>query len=211
MRTLLLTGFGPFPGAPFNPTGPLVRALATQRHPGLIGVRRVAHVFPTSYDAVDAELPALIAREAPNILLMFGLAARSRHVRVETHARNVRSRRQHDVSGYLPTGGTIMPNGPPQLPLRVPASQFVAAALMAGTPAALSHDAGSYLCNYLCWRANEAASMADGPRLTAFIHVPKVRPAPLLPSHKGALPLTLGNLVAAGTAIMLAALDQVRG
>ena len=44
--TVLLTGFGPFPGAPFNPTGPLVEALARRRHPGLGDVRRVAHVFP---------------------------------------------------------------------------------------------------------------------------------------------------------------------
>ena len=79
-----------------------------------------------------------------------------------------------------------------------------------GTPAALSHDAGSYLCNYLCWRASEAAAMPRGPRLTAFIHVPKVQPA-LSPARHGTLPLTLGDLVAAGTAIMLAALEQARG
>jgi pyroglutamyl-peptidase len=209
MRTLLLTGFGPFPGAPFNPTGPLVRALACQRHPGLVGIRRVAHVFPTSYDAVDAELPSLLAREAPAIVLMFGLAMRARHVRVETHARNVRSCRQHDVEGFTPTDDTIAPNAPPQVPLRIRASQFVMAVRAARIPVELSHDAGSYLCNYLCWRASEAASMPDGPRLTAFIHVPHVRAAPLLPSRKGALPLTLGDLVSAGTAIMLAALDQM--
>ena len=29
--TILLTGFGPFPGAPFNPTGPLVTELARAR------------------------------------------------------------------------------------------------------------------------------------------------------------------------------------
>ncbi|HZD90599.1 MAG TPA: pyroglutamyl-peptidase I, partial [Pseudolabrys sp.] len=28
MTTILVTGFGPFPGAPFNPTVPLVRRLA---------------------------------------------------------------------------------------------------------------------------------------------------------------------------------------
>ena len=208
MRTLLLTGFGPFPGAPFNPTGALVRTLAAQHHPGLVGVRRVAHVFPTSYDAVDAEFPALIAREAPEIVLMFGLATGTHHVRVETCARNVRSCSNLDVAGFLPTHDTIAPNGPPQLPLRVPASRFVAAARATGIPAALSHDAGSYLCNYLCWRASEAASMPNGPRLTAFVHVPNVRPAPLRPARKSALPLTLDDLVAAGTAMMLAALDQ---
>jgi pyroglutamyl-peptidase len=210
MHTILLTGFGPFPGAPFNPTGPLVRALARERHPRLVGVRRIAHVFPTRYDAVDAELPVLIARDAPAIVLMFGLAARTRHVRVETCARNVRSRVHQDVAGFLPLHDTIAPEGPPLLPMRVPASRFVAAARAVGLPAALSHDAGSYLCNYLCWRACEAAVMARGPRLTAFIHVPKVKPAPLHPTHRRRLPLTLGDLVAAGTAIMLAALDEVR-
>ena len=210
MHTILLTGFGPFPGAPFNPTGPLVRGLARERHPRLVGVRRIAHVFPTRYDAVDTELPALIAREAPAIVLMFGLAARTRHLRVETCARNVRSLVHHDVSGFLPSDDTIAPHGPPLLPLRVPASRFVAAARAAGLPAALSHDAGSYLCNYLCWRTREAAAMPRGPRLTAFIHVPKVRPAPNRATRKRQLPLTLGDLVAAGTAIMLAALDEVR-
>ena len=53
--TILLTGFGPFPGAPFNPTGPLVRELARRNSPGL---RRAAHVFTTSYQTVDRELPA---------------------------------------------------------------------------------------------------------------------------------------------------------
>src|SRR5438046_3592298 len=86
MHTILLTGFGPFPGAPFNPTGPLVRELARRRHGRCAGVRRVAHVFPTSYDAVDRELPELIKREAPDILVMFGVAQRTRHLRLETRA-----------------------------------------------------------------------------------------------------------------------------
>jgi hypothetical protein len=72
--TILITGFGPFPGAPFNPTAPLVEQLARRRTPVLPHVRRVAHVFPTSYQAVDRELPALLARERPDALIMFGLA-----------------------------------------------------------------------------------------------------------------------------------------
>ena len=31
--TILITGFGPFPGAPFNPTEPLAQELARRRHP----------------------------------------------------------------------------------------------------------------------------------------------------------------------------------
>ena len=37
---ILVTGFGPFPGAPFNPTEPLVKRLTQLRRPAL---DRVAH------------------------------------------------------------------------------------------------------------------------------------------------------------------------
>src|SRR5205823_11310237 len=88
-RTIVITGFGPFPGAPFNPTEPLAVELARRRHPAFANVRRVAHVFRVSYKAVDRDLPALIAQEKPQAFVMFGLAGRTKHVRIETRARNV--------------------------------------------------------------------------------------------------------------------------
>src|SRR5215471_20740564 len=98
MTTVLVTGFGPFPGAPFNPTGPLVRGLARLRRPAFADVTIVSHVFQTSYEAVDRELPRLIARHKPDALLMFGLAPRAKTVRIETRARNTLIRRP-DVFG----------------------------------------------------------------------------------------------------------------
>ncbi|MGE5166474.1 MAG: hypothetical protein ACM3IH_20950, partial [Sphingobacteriales bacterium] len=86
--TILVTGFGPFPGAPFNPSGPLARRLARARRPALAQVKVVTHIFATSYAAVDRELPLLIARHKPHALLMLGLAPRARGLRVETRARN---------------------------------------------------------------------------------------------------------------------------
>jgi pyroglutamyl-peptidase len=41
--TILVTGFGPFPGAPFNPTGPLVERLARLRRPALANTKIVLH------------------------------------------------------------------------------------------------------------------------------------------------------------------------
>jgi pyroglutamyl-peptidase len=176
--TLLLTGFGPFPGAPFNPTGPLVDVLL-RRCRGT-GVRCIGHVFATSYAAVDVELPTLIAQERPDLLIMFGLALRTRHLRIETCARNICSRVRADVAGQLPSEPTIAAGGPPTLTLPVPAPQLVMAARNAGAPAAISRNAGTYLCNYLCWRAGEAAAKPRGPRLVAFIHIPNVRPVALV-------------------------------
>jgi pyroglutamyl-peptidase len=186
--TILITGFGPFPGAPSNPTEPLVKELAHRRHPAFAHVRRVAHVFPVSYEAVDRELPALLERERPEVLLMFGLASRTKHVRVETRARNALTRLVPDADGQVPVAASIVPGAPTTVPLRAPAWRLVLAAR------------GRYLCNYLCWRAAEAAR-AGGPRLVAFIHVPSLR---RIPVHRPAL--TLEDLAQAGEAILRTAL-----
>jgi pyroglutamyl-peptidase len=216
--TILLTGFGPFPGAPINPTGPLVEALACSRLPALRSVRRVAHVFETSYAAVDRELPPLLARERPDVLIMFGLAQRSRHIRIETRARNVLAA-VPDASGRRPAANVIAAGAPDTLPLPAPTQRLLAAARAAGTTAALSRDAGGYLCNYLCWRACEAAARghASHPalRVAAFVHVPNVtarhvRKAPVARTRQLRPPITLDDLIRAGEAIMVAALAAAR-
>lgn len=201
---ILITGFGPFPGAPFNPTEPLVMELARRQHPS--GARRVAHVFRVSYEAVDRELPELLAREQPDVLVMFGLAARTKHLRIETRARNTLTRLVPDVGGHVPPTATILPGAPADLPLRVPAQRLLLAARAAGVPAALSYDAGRYLCNYLCWRATEAARHG-GPQVAAFIHVPIVR---RIEVHPGPYRVTLNKLVTAGELIVRAALTAAR-
>jgi len=208
--TILITGFGPFPGAPYNPTTPLVRALVRRRHPAFAGVRRVAHVFRVSYEAVDRELPALIEREKPDVLVMFGLALRTKHIRVETRARNAFTRMVVDAGGRRPAAGMIVPGAPAALPLPAPAQRLVMAVRSTGMAAALSRDAGRYLCNYLCWRAAETSARTDRLRVAAFIHVPRVGRGPVTRSRLRRTPITLGDLTRAGEAIVRAALAAAR-
>src|SRR4051794_32735574 len=85
---ILITGFGPFPGAPFNPTQPLVVRLLRLRRPAFADLELSSHIFPVTYKAVDSELPQLLSKHRPNALLMFGLANRTGYVRVESRARN---------------------------------------------------------------------------------------------------------------------------
>jgi pyroglutamyl-peptidase len=174
MPTILVTGFGPFPGAPFNPTTPLVKKLARLRRPALADATIVAHVFPTSYAAVDDALPQLIARHRPDALLMFGLAPRAKKIRVETRARNAASILP-DAGGTSPRRHSVEAGAPAAMALPAPSHRLLGALRGARVPAALSHDAGGYLCNYLCWQAVEAARRPRGPRLAAFIHVPPLR------------------------------------
>ena len=217
--TILITGFGPFPGAPVNPTGPLVDALARRHAFRFRGIRRIAHVFETTYAAVDRELPVLLARVRPDVLIMFGLAQRSRYVRIETRARNVLAA-VPDASGRRPAASVIAPGAPETLSLPAPARRLLAAARSAGTTAALSSNAGGYLCNYLCWRACEAVERDHGSnpaalRLAAFVHVPNVnsqrmRKAPATRARPFRPALTLDDLIRVGEAIVRAALAAAR-
>ena len=170
MPTILITGFGPFPGAPYNPTIRLVERLTKLRRPALADVRIAGHVFETSYAAVDRDLPALLERHKPDALLMFGLAARTRYVRIETRARNALALLP-DVSGAVLRRGVIAPGAAMDRMMPAPQRRLLSAARSVGLPVKLSRDAGRYLCNYICWRASETG----GPRLAAFVHVPLVR------------------------------------
>ena len=166
--TILVNGFGPFPGAPINPTGPLVARLAKVR---LGRAKIVTHIFPTTYAAVDRDLPKLIARYRPDALLMFGLANKATTLRIETRARNALSRLK-DAGGFVPPMRAIAPGRASALPLPTPSRLLLAAARAMYLPVEISNDAGDYLCNYLCWRAALAARKSGGPRLAAFVHVP---------------------------------------
>jgi pyroglutamyl-peptidase len=193
--TLLVTGFGPFPGAPFNPTGPLALRLARLHRPAFAETRRIAHVFPTSYAAIDREFPPLISRYRPDAVLMFGLATRTRHLRIELRARNTTSMVFADAERRKSTTLKLAADGPTSMRVRAPYPRMLQAARATGVPAALSHDAGRYICNALFWRALEVGARRKGPAVVAFVHVPRLRAS-----------LSLGDLVRAGEAIMLAVL-----
>jgi pyroglutamyl-peptidase len=205
--TILVTGFGPFPGAPFNPTGSLARRVTRARRPALADVKLVTHIFPTSYAEVDRELPALIARHKPDALLMFGLAPRARGLRVETRARNALALLP-DVGGASLGRRTIAVGGPPSIKLRTPSQPLLAALRGLQPSAALSRDAGRYLCNYLCWRAAEAATIGTALRFTAFIHVPPVRRGPRRKREKASA--SLNELAVAGARILVALVAAAR-
>jgi len=208
LPTILVTGFGPFPGAPFNPTGALVRSLARTREPTRIPLKVVTHVFETSYDAVDRELPALIARHKPDALLMFGLAARRRRLSIETVARNSLGRLP-DATGRIAKATAIAAGAPPRLAMATPAQALLAAARAAQVPAAISRDAGNYLCNYLCWRASALAGKRNGPKYAAFVHVPELKPANRTTAVTRRT-IDADALAVAGGAMLLALAAQLR-
>ena len=104
---ILMTGFGPFPGAPYNPTMPLVERLMQLRRPAFDDIKLAGHIFHVTYATVDRELPRLLAKHRPQALLMFGLAGRTQHLRVETRARNAITTIWPDADGTRVRKGSI--------------------------------------------------------------------------------------------------------
>jgi pyroglutamyl-peptidase len=203
MRVLLI-GFGPFPSAPRNPSALLVKSLARRRRPVFAEVVRTTHVFATTYAAVDRDLPNLFAT-GPDIILMFGLAGRRRHLCIETRARNAVSLLFPDASGYRPQRGAIAPGKPTALRGAAPFVRLLGAARASAVPARLSRDAGRYLCNYAYWRALERSR--DGKPLVQFVHLPHVS---LGPRRRGRRPPPLGALVVAAERLLVALIAASR-
>src|SRR5665213_476702 len=199
---ILITGFGPFPGAPYNPTQPLVARLLRLRRPALNDVERIGHIFPVTYGDVDRELPQLLTKHRPQALLMFGLAARTPYLRIETRARNAVTMLWPDAGhtrvrkGSISGGAGAMMFGPHT-------TKLLRAADATGIDARVSRDAGSYLCNYLSWRAIEATGGDKGPRLAAFVHVPQLSRGGASQRKDATHRITLEELVDAGEAMLL--------
>ena len=199
---ILITGFGPFPGAPHNPTMPLVNRLLRLRRPAFSDVECSGHIFPVTYKAVDHELPQVLAKHRPHALLMFGLATRTPYVRIETRARNAVTLLWPDADHTSVRKGSIA-GGADAIRFGPHTAKLLRAAIGTGIDARASRDAGSYLCNYLSWRAIEAAGRDDGPRLAAFVHVPLVARDRVTPRRDSKHRVTLEELVDAGEAMLL--------
>jgi pyroglutamyl-peptidase len=205
---VLITGFGPFPGAPYNPTQPLVQRLMRLRRPALSDIELSSHIFPVTYRAVDQELPKLLAKLRPQALLMFGLAGRTAHVRIETRARNAVTMLWPDAAQTRVRKGTIG-LGPDAMMFGPHTAKLLRAASATGIDARASRDAGAYLCNYLSWRAIESAGTDEHLQLAAFIHIPLLARG-ASSRRKGVGRITLEELVDAGEAMLMEMVRQAR-
>jgi len=89
-------------------------------------------------------------------------------------------------------------------------AKLLRAAVGTGVDARASRDAGSYLCNYLSWRAIEAINNGNGPRLAAFVHVPLLMRDGASRRKDTRHRITLEELVDAGEAMLLELVKLMR-
>jgi pyroglutamyl-peptidase len=170
---ILLTGFGPFPGAPRNASSLLtaeLAQLAARRMPGYVVH---AETLPTEWRAGPDRLSALFDEYAPAVVLHFGVSHRARGFVVETRAHNI-CRPFGDACGEAPAGICLADDGPGELAATLPTGLIVERLRRMGLPVQLSRDAGGYLCNAILYHSLQRArrdASGMGPR-RGFIHIP---------------------------------------
>ncbi len=164
---VLLTGFGPFPGVPENPSAWLAETCAGS--PEIDGELHL-QILPTEWDAA-ALMPRLYANLQPHVMIHFGVSERANAFRIERSAHN-RAALRADASQALPAGRVIHAEGPNRLDTALPASRLAAHLRTSGLPAVTSRSAGSYLCNFLYYHSLDWARRQPDPRLVLFVHVP---------------------------------------
>ncbi len=171
---ILVTGFGPFPGAPQNASSLLAEALAKGASRRLPGYAIYAETLPTEWHRGPARLAELLSELDPVVSVHFGVSHRARGFVVETRARNTRQD-SLDACGAAPGEACISSDGPVELTATLPTTLIAERLRRRGLPVQLSRDAGAYLCNAVMYCALDHArrreESARAPR-GGFIHIP---------------------------------------
>jgi len=155
--TSLITGFESWGKGRRNPSGEAARALG-------------GHVLPVSYCRAGREISRLIRTTRPDAIVMLGLAEGRKKIGLEAVALNVdhcegrppwRRWRRRILKGPL-ARGTRLPID--RIHRRLRAARF---------PVAVSHSAGTFVCNHVFTVALARSRVPCG-----FIHVPPARVFP---------------------------------
>ena len=179
-KTVLVTGFGSFPGVSDNPTIPLVRALDGRV---VDGVRFVAAELPVSYRRGPEVALASIQAHRADAVLGFGVAKRIEQPQVETRGRWV-PEGAVDIEGQTAT----LLDGELADGQQCVAATWPAGPLAAALGVATSDDAGSYVCNAWLYQVAAKAKVPAG-----FVHLPTTGADPdaVAAAVAKALPATL--------------------
>lgn len=173
---ILATGFGPFPGVPFNASATLVEHMAAHSDVLPPGVTLHIASLPTEWRRAAAIVRQLAAELHPHIILHFGVSGRARGFVLETRAVNITDGSE-DCTGCLPPGRCVSTGGRAVMESTLPMGRLLQQLRMSGLPAGLSRDAGRYLCNALLYETLTYCKPLSPAPLAGFIHIPSLTEA----------------------------------
>lgn len=169
MTRVLITGFAPFDGQRVNPSWQAARLVAAEPPAGLtVTAAELPCVFGESVDALRAAVHAA----QPELILCLGQAGGRPGVTVERVAVNIDDARIADNAGRRPIDEPVVPGGPAAYFSSLPVKACVAAVREAGVPAAVSHTAGTFVCNHVAYGLGHLLATELPHARGGFVHVP---------------------------------------
>jgi pyroglutamyl-peptidase len=171
-RTVLLTGFGPFPGIPVNASGLYVPAIARAARTRFPDVAFKSAVLPTEWMRGPARVQAALKRARPDLAIHFGVSSLAHGFVIERRGMNT-CVAAVDGAGHMPPLALLDADGPNQLPVTLPVAAMIARLHAGSYPARASDDAGGYLCNAVLFRSLALAAAGNAPKwIAGFVHIP---------------------------------------
>jgi pyroglutamyl-peptidase len=164
---ILVTGFGPFPGVPYNASTAIVAALAEAA--ATPGIELKTEIIPVLWSYARGVSRDTIARARPHAILHFGVSKRLTGFEIETRAFNL-SGPKEDCAGAVQACHPLNISGERMLEATLPPAILLRALRREGLPAEISRNPGRYLCNALFYWS--LADASEGGPLVSFIHMP---------------------------------------
>lgn len=208
--TIVLTGFGPFPGVPINATQTLVPRLANATRTLFPAHDTVVEILPTQWVEAPSRLRKLIDTGNVVLVLHFGVSQDAKGFQLELVSRNLQTS-LHDAVGDLPLSVRVVEGGPDLLATTVPSERIAARLMGIDLPCTTSDNAGTYLCNALLYHSLSAARSAPVPHMAGFVHVPAslIGHGPDCRDPHPSCPLDWRTAISGGVEIITACMDYL--
>jgi len=176
-KRILVTGFGPFPRVPHNPSAIIAERAAQASLWRRRGWQVDALVLETTYAALETQLVPALRCGGYDAVLMLGVAPRRKAVTPEMLAHNRITRLVPDAAGRIGSADLRLDPQCEAETLRshAPLEAMVRTMRADGLQARLSRHAGRYLCNAALFTALRETGRNES-RHVAFIHIPFPRP-----------------------------------
>jgi pyroglutamyl-peptidase len=207
--SVLLTGFGPFPGIPVNASGLLATRLAAAGRAAFSDVSFATAQVPTEWTDGPKRARAAILRNTPTLIIHFGVSQRAQGFVIERQGVNACCA-EPDGAGHMPLADCLESAGPKARKATLPIAQIARNLKAQGLPVALSSDAGEYLCNAVLFHSLAMATRSDHHARVGFVHIPDS----LVGAGRNGLeptpdcPLTWDTAIAGGLAIIRTCLAE---
>lgn len=166
-KKVLLTGFEPFGGASFNPSGAVVQEIAEH---GIDGIEIVTAILPVEFKRAPEKLIDLISTHKPSVVISLGQAEGRDFIGPEQVAINLADARIADNVGVKLENQRLNAAAADAYFSTLPIRAIVNAISALGISAKVSYSAGAFICNEIFFAAQ--SFLQGSTVISGFIHLP---------------------------------------